>query len=105
MGRYAWIAAGRSILAVFTSFTTPTISRHGVLSSGQPCLMRLPRASPSGQKRRANDSFTTVTRGALSVSPGWKPRPRSSRMPIVSKYAAVTGVKAALGRSARAGTG
>src|SRR4029453_11440645 len=104
-GRKASIADGSSRLAVLSSLTTPTISRQGVLSSGQPCLMRCPIGSPCGQSLRANDSLITVTVGAFGPSPGSKPRPLISRMPMVSKYPMLTGVHAAPGRSARAGTG
>src|SRR5688572_29767366 len=86
------------------SLTTPTISRHGVVQSANPCFRRCPTAFPSGQKRFANVSLTTTV--YLSPpSPGPSGLPASTPRPSVEKYLGVTGEKCAEGSCPVGGAG
>ena len=83
-GRNACIGVFSSTPLSFTSPTTPITSRHGLVSSGQPCFSRLPIASSPGHNLRASDSLITVTRALVAESLESKVRPRTTRIPIVS---------------------
>ena len=82
-GVYISALAASESSDVLTSDTMPTISRTPHLSA--PTVARLPSGSSFGQYFRAIVSLMTSTGGACSSSRSVKPRPRTTRMPIVEK--------------------
>ena len=81
------------------------ISRHGVLSSGHPCLTRVPIGLLSAEEPPRERLVDDHHFGAPAASRLSKSRPFSKRMPIVSKYSWLTGIHAELGSLLRSGTG
>ena len=80
--------SGRGSVSRFwsrTSATTPTTRAHAFVSLFPATRMRLPRGSSPGKYFRWSASLISATGSEVARSSDVKNRPRTSRIPTVSK--------------------
>ena len=94
-GTYTSSLGARARLYCFTSLTMPTIV---IQCPPLSIETRCPIGSASPKWCLANDRFTIAAGVRSSASAAVNPRPRSSVMPIVWKYAGDASLKSARGR-------
>jgi hypothetical protein len=99
------VRCGTSGPSSFTSPTTPTTSRNGVLLCGKPCLIRFPSGLSFGHHFRAIDSLMMATGTVSAVSISVKYLPASSGISIVRKKLVSATLNRELGKSICAGAG